>query len=229
MNQTLPRHLGIIMDGNRRWARGKGLAALFGHEYVANQVIEPLIKECINQGIEYVTLWAFSTENWRRDAQEVDGLMQLFRLAFQKNSVELHKLGVRLQMVGDISAFPSDIQASIREWVSLTAQNTQITVVFALNYGGRDELVRAFRHIAQSGEEITEARVSESLDTGRHGIPDPDFIIRPGGEVRLSGFLPWQAVYAELYFTDTLMPDFDVKALREALDEYARRQRRFGV
>ncbi len=226
-----PQHIGIIMDGNRRWARQHGLEVLRGPEYVANQVIKPLVEECIAQGVKYLTLWAFSTENWHRDKEEVAGLMALFRQAFQKSAAELHEKGVRVMVIGDVRRFPEDLQQSIEQWVEVTKQNTVITVLFALNYGGRDEMVRAIHTLAESGTEmsaVTADQLCQSLDTGRQGVPDPDYIIRPGGEVRLSGFMPWQAVYAELFFTDVLMPDFTPEQLRVALAEFGRRQRRFG-
>jgi undecaprenyl diphosphate synthase len=215
------------MDGNRRWAKQHGLEILRGHEYVANKVIEPLVERCIERGVKYVTLWAFSTENWKRDRSEVIGLMELFRQAFQKQSQRLHKMGVRLRHIGDLQKFPPDIQQGIAKWEADTAQNQRITVTFALNYGGRDEVLRATNKLLAVGQTaVTEAEFAAALDTA--GMPDPDFIIRTGGEQRLSGFLPWQAVYAELYFPSILMPDFTSIELDKALDEFAQRQRRFG-
>jgi|SRR5579859_2268315 len=229
MKKTLtnqPKHIAIIMDGNRRWAKKHGLAALRGHQYVTDKVIEPLVDHCIELGIEYVTFWAFSTENWRRDHREVEGLMQLFRHAFHKNSQNLYEKGVRLNAIGDLQKFPADIQKSIIDWVEKSKNNTKIVVTFALNYGGRDEILRAMKNMTAAQKEITEESFSQSLDT--YNMPDPDLIIRPGGELRLSGFLPWQSVYAELYFTDVLMPDFLPPELDKALAEFARRKRNFG-
>ena len=228
-NSSLPKHVAIIMDGNRRWAKQHKLQALKGHAYVVNQVIEPLVDRCIELGIPYLTLWAFSTENWHRDHQEVEGLMKLFRTAFKKNAQDLHNKGVRLNILGNIDKFPADIAQQAKDWVTISQNNKKITVNFALNYGGRDEILRAVQKIAQTGKDlttITEEDITLNLDTA--GQPDPDLIIRPGGEQRLSGYLPWQSVYAELYFTDVLMPDFSPEKLDEALAEYAKRQRRFG-
>lgn len=229
MALSSPKHLAIIMDGNRRWARQHKLEALKGHEYVANKVIEPLVDRCIEHGVQYLTLWAFSTENWHRDRSEVEGLMNLFRSAFSRNAEQLHKKGVRIQMIGDLSKFPQDIQDNVKDWLAKSAGNSKITVTFALNYGGRDEILRAVNAWQQSNsksDDLTEAELAKYLDTAT--TPDPDMIIRPGGEQRLSGFLPWQSVYAELYFTDILMPDFSPAELDKALAEYAVRQRRFG-
>jgi undecaprenyl diphosphate synthase len=220
------KHIGIIMDGNRRWAREHKMQALQGHEYVANELIEKLVERCIEKEIPYLTLWAFSTENWGRDKQEVEGLMGLFRQAFKKSAKRLHEKGVRLHVIGDLSKFPADIQENVADWLEKSKNNTRITVTFALNYGGRDEILRAVKKLVASGEEINQENIANHLDTT--DMPDPDLIIRPGGEQRLSGFLPWQAVYAELYFTDILMPEFGPDQLDLALDEYEKRARRFG-
>lgn len=231
MNQTsnIPNHLAIIMDGNRRWARSHGWEAIRGHEYVVDNVIEPIVDRCIELGISYLTLWAFSTENWERDKREIEGMMQLFRRAFEKKVEDLHKKGVKLQIIGDIDRFPEDIAKNAKRWVEISKENTKITVSFALNYGGRDELLHAMNLLHQktpSSSPITQADVEAHLATA--GMPDPDLIIRPGGQFRLSGFLPWQSVYSELYFTDILMPEFQVNELNTALEDYANRQRRFG-
>lgn len=229
----LPQHIAIIMDGNRRWAAQHKLAALQGHAYVANKIIQPLVERCIELGIPYLTLWAFSTENWHRDRQEVEGLMNIFRDAFQKNAEELHQRGVKLETIGDLSLFPADIQKNVKDWVQKSKDNAKITVIFALNYGGRDELVRSINQILHKQQvnktqtPITIADISTHLDTAQ--FPDPDLIIRPGGEQRLSGLLPWQSIYSELYFTEVLMPDFSPLELDKALSEYRHRQRRFGT
>lgn len=255
--QTIPTHIAIIMDGNRRWAREHKMEAFKGHEYVANKIIEELTEACIEQGVKYLTLWAFSTENWNREQKEVDALMNLFRQSFKKNAKNLHEKGVRLNVIGDISRFPSDIQENIASWLEASKNNTRITVTFALNYGGRDEIIRAVNRLLEdvvngspghwdndrfknletqkpidqanklhSYLEVDQELFIKYLDT--KDIPDPDLIIRPGGEKRLSGYLPWQSTYSELYFTDTLMPDFGSGELQLALEEYAGRQRRFG-
>jgi undecaprenyl diphosphate synthase len=225
---TLPQHVAIIMDGNRRWAKQNKLKALQGHSYVVDHCIEPLVDRCIELGIPYLTLWAFSTENWNRDQEEVAGLMSVFRRAFQKKAEDLYKKGVQLNILGDIHAFPKDIAAQAQEWVKISKQNTKITVSFALNYGGRQEIIHAANKLLATSHQmpVTEEVFEKNLFT--HGLPDPDLLIRPGGEKRLSGFLPWQTVYTELYFTDILMPDFTPEELDKALEEYEKRQRRFG-
>lgn len=232
---VIPKHVAIIMDGNRRWARAHGWQAIRGHEYVVEQVIEPIVKRAIQKGITHLTLWAFSTENWQRDKIELEGMMQLFRRAFEKKVEDLHKLGVRLNIVGNIDRFPKDIALNAKKWVELSAQNTKITVSFALNYGGREEILKATNDLLLEKfqnsnnnflQPITAQEFEKHLSTP--GFPDPDLIIRPGGQQRLSGFMPWQAVYAELYFTDVLMPDFGVAEFDRALADFASRQRRFG-
>jgi undecaprenyl diphosphate synthase len=231
---NFPQHLAIIMDGNRRWAKQQGLAIVKGHRKMTDEMIERLADECIRLGIPYLTLWAFSTENWKRDQAEVKDLMMLFREMLTKQIHRLHKKNVRVNVIGDISAFDQDIQANVKKGMEQTKDNTSLTLTFALNYGGRDELTRVVKKIIQmtkagdiSIENITPEFISQQLDTAY--LPDPDLIIRPGGELRLSGYLPWQGVYAELYFTDVLMPDFDEQELKKALEEYANRQRRFGA
>lgn len=221
------------MDGNRRWARKNKLAALQGHEYVSNKMIEPLAERCIERGVKYLTLWAFSTENWNREKNEVEGLMQIFRTGLVKNGERLHKLGIRLRVIGDMSSFPKDIQDGVDHWQQETAKNARLTITFALNYGGRDEILRAIQKMAQDysieqlrATKLSQEEFSKYLDTT--DMPDPDLIIRPGGELRLSGYLPWQGVYAELYFTDILMPDFTADELDKALAEFERRTRNFG-
>lgn len=228
---TVPQHIALIMDGNRRWAKQNKLAALQGHEFVSNKVIEPLAEECIKQGVQYLTLWAFSTENWKREKSEVEGLMIIFRDGLQRNGERLHKMGIRLQVIGDMESFPEDIQKGVKRWITETAENKRLTITFALNYGGRDEILRAMKKafIELSESEIaamTQEQFSTFLDSSY--MPDPDLIIRPGGELRLSGYLPWQSVYTELYFTDVLMPDFSPTELNKAVEEYARRKRNFG-
>lgn len=227
MNQEkLPKHVAIIMDGNRRWAKQNKMKALQGHSYVVDHCIEPLVDRCIELGIPYLTLWAFSSENWHRDKEEVAGLMQIFRRAFSKKVEDLHKKGVKLGIIGDIDAFPKDIADNAKEWVKISEKNTKITVNFALNYGGRSELLRAVEQMTNAKCQISNENIEKHLYTS--GMPDPDLLIRPGGEYRLSGFMPWQTVYTELYFTDVLMPDFTPVELDKALDEYQSRQRRFG-
>jgi undecaprenyl diphosphate synthase len=230
---SIPQHIGIIMDGNRRWARKNKLAALQGHEFVSNKVIEPLAERCIERGVKYLTLWAFSTENWKREQEEVDGLMNIFRTGLQRNGEKLHKLKIRLRAIGDLQKFPADIREGIEKWIDLTKDNDRLTINFALNYGGRDEIIRATKKylgeqsgVSEAAEKLTQENFSQYLDTQE--MPDPDLIIRPGGEMRLSGFMPWQSVYSELYFSDVLMPDFSPTELDKALAEFERRVRNFG-
>lgn len=223
----LPKHVAMIMDGNRRWARGKKLPLFFGHRAGFNH-IEPLVRHAKSLGITHLTFWAFSTENWNREKKEVDALMNLFRKMFSGSLVaKLKKNNVRVKTLGDISAFPNDIEKDIQEVVEDTKNNTAITVNFALNYGGRAEILRAVKKIiTEKPKEVTEEIFSGYLYTT--GQPDPDLIIRTGGEQRLSGYLPWQSTYSELYFTNTFWPDFDEKKFNEALIDYISRQRRFG-
>lgn len=229
-----PQHIAIIMDGNRRWARERGLPVLEGHRRVAGPVLEKLIEHTAKRGVRYLTLWAFSTENWKRDPLEVKGVMSILRHGFKAYGMKMHKKGIQIRTIGDLSKFPKDIQTSINDLIELTKDNTRITVVFALNYGGRDEIVRAINNLLiykstnmQMNKKITEEEFSQLLDT--NGIPDPELIIRPGFEQRLSGFLLWQSRYSELYFPKFYMPDFTPQRLDEALEEFRERKRRFGT
>jgi undecaprenyl diphosphate synthase len=232
---NIPKHIAVIMDGNRRWARERGLSILDGHKKVADEMLEPLIEHAAKIGVAYMTFWAFSTENWNREQREVQGIMQLFRRVIQKRWQRLHEKGVRICVIGNIEKFPADIQESLRKVVEQTKNNKKITTVFALNYGGRDEIVRAIKKVisyqqsaVRNSEDrrLTTESFSHYLDTA--GIPDPELIIRPGGEQRLSGFLLWQSEYSELMFPDWYMPDFTPSRLDELIGEYVLRQRRFG-
>jgi undecaprenyl diphosphate synthase len=222
---STPTHIAIIMDGNRRWARERNLQVLAGHQKVADEVLEPLVEHAASRGVKYITFWAFSTENWNRETKEVEGIMSIFRHTIRKRWQRLHEKGVRVRVIGDVSKFASDIRKALEDVMQQTQQNSKITAIFALNYGGRDELVRAIKQLSDR-EQVSEQDVSESLDT--KGIPDPDLIIRTSGEQRLSGFLPWQGVYSELYFPSWHMPDFTPQKLDEAIEEYGKRKRRFG-
>ncbi len=218
-------HIAIIMDGNRRWASEHGLPVLAGHQKVADEVLEPLVEYAAKRGVKFITFWAFSTENWHRNATEVEGIMRIFRHVIRKRWARLHEKGVRVRVIGDMSKFAADIQRSLTDVTEQTKGNKKITAIFALNYGGRDEILRAIRKVSDPSE-ITEEKLSRLLDTD--GIPDPDLIIRTSGEKRLSGFLPWQGVYSELYFPAFHMPDFTERRLDEAIREYQGRHRRFG-
>jgi undecaprenyl diphosphate synthase len=229
---VIPNHIAIIMDGNRRWAREHGLPAIAGHQKVANEMLEPLVEHAYNKGVKILTFWAFSTENWRRDPQEVTGIMNIFLEAIEKFGLRMHKKGIQIRYIGNLEKFNRDIQKSILDLVELTKNNSRITVVFALNYGGRDELIRAFQsfhnNMSKNPCDYDDVKniLPQHLDTCN--IPDPDLIVRTGGEERLSGFLLWQSEYSELYFPKWYMPEFTPEKLDEVLVEYKRRQRRFG-
>jgi undecaprenyl diphosphate synthase len=197
-----------------------------GHKRVVEERIEELIDHAGRIGIPFITFWAFSTENWGREAEEVKGIMNLFRWAFAHKAKKMVEKGARLKVIGDMSRFDVDLQEGMKQWMEVSKNNTKITVTFALNYGGRDEIVRAINKAVRMVRAVREEDIEACLDTT--GMPDPDLIIRTSGEQRLSGFMPWQAVYSELYFTDTLMPDFGKTELDKALEEYGRRERRRG-
>lgn len=227
--ENLPKHIAIIMDGNRRWAKSRGLNPVKGHEQAALNVIEPLIDKCEELGIPYITFWAFSTENWKRDKIELSGLFNVFRIGLKTLTSKFVKKGARLKILGDIDKFPKDIAKQSREMVVQSANGKKITVIFALNYGGRDEILRAVKKIVSNGidpDSINEQLFSSYLDTA--GIPDPDIVIRTGGEKRTSGYLPWQTVYSELFFVDTLFPDFSPEKLTDIIYQFQFRDRRFG-
>lgn len=218
-NNSIPSHIAVIMDGNRRWAKERGLPILAGHQKVADEILEPLVEYASDLGIKYMTFWAFSTENWNRDKMEVEGIMRIFRHIIKDRWARLHEKGVRIKVIGDISKFSNDIQDSLTQVIEQTKDNKKITAIFALNYGGRDEIKRAIQNA--HGDDF-----EKYLDTA--GIPDPDIIVRTSGEQRLSGFLPWQSVYSELYFPTWYMPEFTKEKLDEVIEEYVSRQRRFG-
>jgi len=224
-------HLAVIMDGNRRWAHEYGLPVLEGHRRVVDDIVDPLIGYATERGIQYITFWAWSTENWKRSKDEVFGIMNLFRHMIKKCWQRLHEKGVRIAIIGDISKFPPDIKKSLEDVVEQTKHNTNITAVFALNYGGRDEILRAINKIIENPSSAFRLQpsfehFSEMLDT--FFIPDPDMIVRTGGEQRLSGFLLWQSEYSELYFPTWYMPEFTKEKLDEVINEFQKRQRRFG-
>lgn len=228
-NSHLPEHVAIICDGNRRWAREHGWEVFKGHRYAAENTFEPLIDHAAARGIKVLTFWVFSTENWKRNQTEVTYLLELLREFFDKQVQRLHEKEMRFETIGDLSRFPTDIQERLEKGRKLTAQNGGITVVFALNYGGRDELLRACNRavVELPGHVFTAAELGSYLDTA--GMPDPDFIIRTGGEQRLSGFLLWQSEYAELVFPEFYFPDFTPEKFDYLLAEYSERQRRFGA
>jgi undecaprenyl diphosphate synthase len=229
---AVPRHVAIIMDGNGRWAKARGLPRSAGHRAGA-EAARRTLRAAGEAGVECLTLYAFSSENWRRPVSEINELTGLLRFYIQKELDELHREGVRLRILGDHKAFAPDVARMVDAALAKTAANARMTLAVALNYGARGELVQATRRLAAEAAEgrlapaaIDEARIEAALDT--HDLPPLDLLIRTSGEQRLSNFQLWQAAYAELYFTDTLWPDFDGAAMRAALAEYARRERRYG-
>ena len=229
---TLPRHIGIIMDGNGRWAKKRFLPRSAGHRAGASN-FRTITRYCSRIGIQYLTIYAFSTENWNRPAEEVGGLMRLFKEYLEEALRDFMDENIRVRFIGDVSAFPAEVRQLIEEVEEASAPKTGMVLNLAMNYGGRAEITRAAKRFAQevqqgrrSPEELTEELFSQYLYTG--GQPDPDLIIRPSGEERLSNFLLWQSAYAELVYFDILWPDFKTSDLDEALAIYASRQRRFG-
>lgn len=230
-NCIVPQHIAVIMDGNRRWAREHGLPELEGHRRAAGPVLEKLIEHAAKRGIKYLTLWAFSTENWKRKQEEVKGLMNIFRWGLKTYGMKMHKKGIRIRVIGDLSKIEKDLREGIETFVELTKNNKTITVVFALNYGGRDEIIRAINKMVYSlqftvDSNITIQQYNNFLDT--KDIPDPELIVRTGGEMRTSGFLLWQSEYSEWMFPSWYMPDFTPERLDEVIEEFNKRKRRFG-
>ena len=230
--RKIPVHVAIIMDGNGRWAKKRGLPRTAGHAQGARGV-EQILEDADHMGIRYLTVYAFSTENWSRPDSEVKALMNLLRTYMKTSLAKCARNNVRIRVIGDKSRLDSDLQASIANLEKETASNTGIGFQIAINYGSRDEIVRAVRKAAQkvkdSGlnpEDITEAMISDELDTA--GIPDPDLLIRTGGEQRISNFLLWQTAYSELYFCDAAWPDFNKAELEKAVDAFNNRERRYG-
>jgi len=221
---TVPRHVAIIMDGNGRWAKARGLPRAAGHRAGA-EAARKVLRAAGEAGVECLTLYAFSSENWRRPAQEISDLTGLLRFYIQRELDSLRKEGIRLKILGDHNAFESDVAKMVDKAVEKTANNSRMTLAIALNYGSRAELVHAARKAAAEGE-IDETSIEAALDTA--DLPPLDLLIRTSGEHRLSNFLLWQAAYAELLFVDTLWPDFDGDALNAALAAFAGRERRYG-
>jgi undecaprenyl diphosphate synthase len=224
----LPRHVAVIMDGNRRWARERGLAELEGHA-AGVEAIRGILRHAVRRGVPVLTLYAFSRENWARSDDEVIGLFALLEAAIRDETEELRRQGVRIRLLGRLEELPEETRASIESAIAETADGDRLILNVAFNYAGRTELVDAFRRLAANGtppEAIDEAAITGALYTA--GLPDPDLVIRTGGEQRLSNFLIWQSAYAELYMCDVLWPDFGPDAFDAALAEFARRTRRFG-
>lgn len=230
--ENVPQHIAIIMDGNRRWAKKRMLPTKLGHSEGAN-TLEKIADDCEDLGIKYLTVYAFSTENWKRSEEEVDYLMKLLAKHISDFDKRIKNRNIRFRLVGDINRLNKELQDGIRSIEERTKYKTGLTVNIAINYGGRAEMVFASKIIAEkvlSGEikidEINEETLSKYLQT--KDSPDPELIIRTGGEKRLSGFLLWQSAYSELYFTDVLWPDFNKEELQKAIDEYNNRKRNFG-
>lgn len=228
----LPRHVAVIMDGNGRWAEKRNKARIMGHR-AGVEAVRGIVKTCAEKGIEVLTLFAFSSENWRRPEQEVSLLMELFMTALGREVKRLHKNNVKLKIIGDADKFGTALQERIKKAEELTKDNTGLTVVVAVNYGGRWDVTQAARELAQQVKEgmlalddITPDKMAAYISL--NDLPEPDLFIRTGGEKRISNFLLWQLAYTELYFTDTLWPDFDKNAFDEALQSFSSRQRRFG-
>ena len=230
--RVVPRHVAIIMDGNGRWAKQRFLPRPAGHRAGVGAV-RKTVEHCIAKGIKVLTLFAFSSENWRRPSQEVDLLMQLFIASLERETAKLHRNGVRLRIIGDKQQFAPMLQERIAEAEAMTAGNEQLTLVIAANFGGRWDITQACQQLASEvangrlqSHDITPEMLGERLAIA--DLPEPDLFIRTGGEQRISNFLLWQLAYAELYFTPMLWPDFDEDAFDQALESFASRQRRFG-
>jgi undecaprenyl diphosphate synthase len=225
----IPTHIAIIMDGNGRWAKARNLPRLAGHR-AGTENLRRILWACVEFGIKTLTIWAFSTENWRRPQEEVHGLMDILEQVIDRELAELHKNGVRLRHLGRLEGIADHLQTKVRHAIEVTKDNDRITLNVAFNYGGKAEILDAVKRIIADGvrpEDVDENLFAGYLSTA--GQPDPDMIIRTGNESRISNFMLWQGAYAEWYFTPILWPDFDKEELRKALDEYARRERRFGM
>jgi undecaprenyl diphosphate synthase len=231
--ERIPRHIAIIMDGNGRWAKKKGAMRIFGHRH-AIQAVKDAIEGAENLGVEYLTLFSFSTENWSRPQEEVNALMELLVKTITDEVPMMMKNNIRLQSIGDIDSLPKSAYEKLAEAKNTTSKNTGLTVILALSYSGQWELTQAARHIAQKVsegklklEDITQQVMADHLET--RGIPDPELMIRTSGEYRLSNFLLWQLAYTELYFTPVLWPDFRREHLIAAIQDFQKRERRFGM
>lgn len=231
-NLVIPKSIAIILDGNGRWAERRNLPRAMGHK-AGCETLEKTVEDCVRLGVECLTVYAFSTENWKRSALEVGALMKLLRFYMVKLIDVANKNNVKAVMIGDESRFEPDIRKGIKKLIEATKNNTGMVFAFAINYGGRDEIKRAVENIAddvESGKisksDISEELISSYLDT--KDLPDPDLLIRTSGELRVSNFLLWQIAYSEFYITDTLWPDFDKEELLKAIESYSYRQRRFG-
>ncbi len=227
---AVPRHIAVIMDGNGRWAKNRFLPRVAGHKRGVESV-RAAVKGCVELGVEYLTLFAFSSENWRRPEKEVSVLMQLFARTLEQEVEKLHENGIRFRVVGDLERFEPRLRQLISAAEALTAANDRLTLTVAANYGGRWDVVQATRRMLAARPELLDGGFGETDLTSYLSMsyaPEPDLFIRTGGEKRISNFLIWQLAYSELYFTDTLWPDFDRNALARAIESYRTRERRFG-
>jgi undecaprenyl diphosphate synthase len=229
----IPRHLAIIMDGNGRWAEQRRLPRIVGHQQGV-KAVRAVMEECRSLGVPFLTLYAFSSENWGRPAEEVGALMSLLGEYLRSELETMLANGIRLKVIGEMGRLPESVRSILQETVDRTSHQQQMVLTLALSYGSRDEMVRSMRRLATevavgrlSPDQIDEVHISNHLDTG--DLPDPDLLIRTSGEMRISNFMLWQIAYAELYFSEVLWPDFDRAALHVALQEFGRRQRRFGL
>lgn len=227
--EIVPTHIAIIMDGNGRWARSRGLPRLAGHR-AGTENLRRVIEACLEFGVKYLTIYAFSTENWDRPEDEVSGLMRIFEAVFDRELAELHRQGAQLRHIGRMEGINRSMQDKIRAGIELTKENKRLILNVAFNYGGRDEIVYAIQSMLTDGvspEEVTPELVDEYLFTT--GTPDPDLVIRTSGEKRTSNFLIWQSAYAEWVFPETFWPDFGREELLKAIQEFSQRERRFGL
>ena len=230
--EKMPKHIGVIMDGNGRWAKSRGLKRTMGHKQGVEN-LRTIVKECKRLEIPFLTVYAFSTENWKRTQEEVSSLMWLLEQYMTRELKELHREGVRIKTIGDITALPKSTHAKLMEGIEYTKDNSALTLTLALNYGSRADITQAVRIISQKvkdgellPEQISEETVSEHLSTSF--MPDPDLIIRPSGEYRLSNFLMWESSYSEFWFSNINWPDFGAEQLQQAISDYQNRDRRFG-
>ena len=231
-SQQVPKHIAIIMDGNGRWAKSRHQSRFMGHRAGVKSV-EKIVKHCVKCEVEVLSLFAFSSENWRRPTKEVSLLMELFAVALKQQTKRIHKNNTRLRVIGDISKFSKSLQKQIEESQTITENNTGLTINVAANYGGRWDITRSVKQLAERVmegslklEDITEQQITQGLITA--DLPEPDLFIRTGGEQRVSNFMLWQMAYTEFYFTDTLWPDFDEQVLDTAIASFNQRERRFG-
>lgn len=230
--KNIPTHIGIIMDGNGRWAKSRGMIRTQGHK-MGVETLKVIVEACSDLGIKYLTAYAFSTENWKREATEVSAIMKLIEIYLKSELKKMMANGVRFKTIGDLSAMPKNIQKILYDSMEQTKDNKGLTLTIALNYGGRDDIRRGVRKICEriknnelQPEDITEDIIAQSLDT--RFLPDPDLIIRPSGELRLSNFLLWESAYSEFWYSDINWPDFTPDDLKRAIESYGQRDRRFG-